>query len=166
MLKSGSRTCVPLSKRTPVHAIFILTASFHKRLTNPTPNKSWLKADIQTWLTERKNRWDKKDIMAQLLVRVKLHKPAPIYATQGIAAKFDHLVYFTPPCHPELQPIEMVWGLMENHLAGSSASSAKDLDAKVDDEFAKVRMKTGRNTTAMSKNLKINTPQHWTIAAT
>ncbi|KAG6946634.1 hypothetical protein JG688_00015948 [Phytophthora aleatoria] len=28
-------------------------ASYHKRLTNPTPNKSWLKAEIQNWLTER-----------------------------------------------------------------------------------------------------------------
>ncbi|KAG6946633.1 hypothetical protein JG688_00015949, partial [Phytophthora aleatoria] len=101
----------------------------------------------------------------QLLLRVKPHRPAPIYATQVIAAKFDHLVYFTSPYHPELQPIEMIWGLMKNHIAANPATSAKELDAKVDDEFSKVTEEHGLSTIVTCKNSKASTLQRWTTGA-
>ncbi|RAW40741.1 hypothetical protein PC110_g3039 [Phytophthora cactorum] len=126
--------CATLKKDYGPCNIHMDGASYHKRLTNPTPNKSLLKAEIQNWLTERKIFWDKKDIIAQLLLPVKPHRPAAIYATHVIAAKFDHLVNFTPPYHPELQPAEMVWGLMKIHIAATD----KELDTKVEEEFSKV----------------------------
>ncbi|KAG2800471.1 hypothetical protein PC129_g19386 [Phytophthora cactorum] len=103
--------CATLKKDYGPCNIHMDGASYHKRLTNPTPNKSLLKAEIQNWLTER-----------------------TIYATHVIAAKFDHLVNFTPPYHPELQPAEMVWGLMKIHIAATD----KELDTKVEEEFSKV----------------------------
>ncbi|KAE8913131.1 hypothetical protein PF003_g2925 [Phytophthora fragariae] len=83
-------------------------------------------------------KYGEKDVIAQLLVRVQPHRPAPIYATQVIATDYGHLLYFTPPYHPELQPIEMVWGADENHIAANPATNARELDAKVHEEFLKV----------------------------
>ncbi|KAE9361193.1 hypothetical protein PF008_g1286 [Phytophthora fragariae] len=42
-------------------------ASYHKRLTNPTPNKKRLKADIQAWLVKHGIKYEEKDVIAQLL---------------------------------------------------------------------------------------------------
>ncbi|OWZ07710.1 hypothetical protein PHMEG_00019867 [Phytophthora megakarya] len=132
-------------------------ASYHKRLTNPTPSESWLKADIRQWLADRGSvlyysqpkcifnvflyleiHYEEKDVISQLLVRVQPHRPTPMYAEQVIATKHDHLVFFTPPYHPELQPIELMWELMKNHIAADPATNAKDLDKKVKDKFSKV----------------------------
>ncbi|OWY95257.1 hypothetical protein PHMEG_00034784 [Phytophthora megakarya] len=122
--------CVTLPNNYGPCNIHMNGASYHKQLTNPTPSKSWLKADIRQWLTDRGRvlyysqptcifnvfyileiHYEKKDAISQLLVRVQPHRPTPIYAAQVIAMKHDHLVFFTPPYHPQLQPIELVGGL-------------------------------------------------------
>ncbi|RLN97448.1 hypothetical protein BBJ28_00025575 [Nothophytophthora sp. Chile5] len=113
-------------------------ASYHKRLTNPSPNKSWLKPAIQNWLEDHGILYEPRDVIAQLLERVNLHRPVPIYEAQKTATKHGHLLYFTPPYHPELQPIELVWGLIKNRIALNRASNATDLNKKVAEELGKV----------------------------
>ncbi|RLN46524.1 hypothetical protein BBJ28_00013853 [Nothophytophthora sp. Chile5] len=80
--------------------------------------------------------YEPRDVIAQLLERVNLHRPAPIYEAQKIATKHGHLLYF--PYHPELQPIELVWGLIKNRIALNRASNATDLNKKVAEELGKV----------------------------
>lgn len=51
-----------------------------------------------------------------LLRLVNQIRPAKTYAVVEIAHGMGHRVLFTPPYHPELQPIEIVWGALKNSL--------------------------------------------------
>eukprot|EP00957_Ditylum_brightwellii_P008993 679949-Ditylum_brightwellii.AAC.1 len=50
---------------------------------------------------------------ADLALKVKEHRGKPKYAMRKIAAKFGHEVLFTPPYHPELQPIKKIWAVIK-----------------------------------------------------
>lgn len=69
---------------------------------------------------------------------MKENKPVPSYCATEIATQFGHLVYFTPPYHPELQPIELIWAQVKNGIAASPATTMKELGDKLTCGFAKV----------------------------
>lgn len=71
----------------------------------------------------------------KLLLYAKANKSTPSYAAQVIAAEYGHLVYFTPPYHPELQPIELVWGQVKNRLAANPSIKIAELKEKVECGF-------------------------------
>ncbi|GMF63950.1 unnamed protein product [Phytophthora fragariaefolia] len=102
-------------------------ARYHKRQQNPAPTRRTLKADIQKWLLDS--------------ALVKEHKPKPVYVAQRIAANHGHYLLYTPPYHPELQPIELVWGLVKNRIARHPAKHPADLSARLTTEFTRVNSK-------------------------
>ncbi|GMF68064.1 unnamed protein product [Phytophthora fragariaefolia] len=106
---------------------------YHKRQQNPAPTRRTLKADIQKWLLDR--------VIPPLLALVKEHKPKPVYVAQRIAANHGHYLLYTPPYHPELQPIELVWGLVKNRIARRPAKTPADLSARLTTEFTRVNSK-------------------------
>eukprot|EP00170_Pyropia_yezoensis_P000821 contig_3775_g823 len=44
------------------------------------------------------------------------HRPAPRFLVQDLAAQFDVTILISPVAHPELNPIEMVWGIVKAAL--------------------------------------------------
>ncbi|KAE9050536.1 hypothetical protein PR003_g2527 [Phytophthora rubi] len=52
-----------------------------------------------------------------LLGNVEFYRPKEEYMATKIAVKYGHLVFFTPPYHPSLQPIELFWGTVKNRIA-------------------------------------------------
>ncbi|KAE8988978.1 hypothetical protein PR003_g22087 [Phytophthora rubi] len=51
-------------------------------------------------------------------------------------------MFYTPPYHPELQPIEVIWGVVKNRIASAPAKSMADLDAKLGASLKKVSSRT------------------------
>jgi len=41
------------------------------------------------------------------------HRPTPLYLVQDLAEEFDVSIIFSSVAHPELNPIEMVWGTVK-----------------------------------------------------
>jgi hypothetical protein len=39
------------------------------------------------------------------------------FVTHKVAQKYEHTVMFTPPYHPEFQPIEKVWAIVKQPVA-------------------------------------------------
>jgi len=68
--------------------------------------------------------------------------PEPIYAIDEIAKSFGHEVLRTPPYHPELQPIEICWGVVKNHIARNCDFTMKNLIKQLDTGFEKVTAET------------------------
>ncbi|KAG9412195.1 hypothetical protein AC1031_015130 [Aphanomyces cochlioides] len=68
---------------------------------------------------------------AELLEVVKQRRGPPKYATQLIATTHGHTLYFTPPYHPELQPIELIWGAVKNKIARRPSKNISDLIARL-----------------------------------
>ena len=53
-----------------------------------------------------------------------------------------HKILRTPPYHPELQPIEICWGVVKNHVARNCDFSMKNLTEQLDAGFRKVTKST------------------------
>jgi len=138
-------------------------ASYHKRNMNPAPTTSWLKSNMQGWLTQNSTllyhvvlyynrvliyvmyldvQYDIKDTKAKLMGLVRANKSGPDYRACQIAREHGHTVSYTPPYHPELQPIELIWAMMKNRIAMDPARSMADLLAKVQEGFLSI---TGKN---------------------
>jgi hypothetical protein len=45
---------------------------------------------------------------------------------------------YTPPYHPELQPIELIWARIKNAIARDPARTAAELNAKVAEGFTHI----------------------------
>ncbi|KAG6948876.1 hypothetical protein JG688_00014893 [Phytophthora aleatoria] len=59
-------------------------------------------------------------------------KPPPFYKAVVIATMYGHSVSYTPPYHPELQPIELIWGNMKGWIGRNPAKNVSELEEKVE----------------------------------
>ena len=50
----------------------------------------------------------------------------------------EHELLFTPPYHPELQPIERVWCCVKNEIARNPVYSVTEMDARLWKNFAEL----------------------------
>ncbi|GMF14055.1 unnamed protein product [Phytophthora lilii] len=91
--------------------------------------------------TKTRGCFDPSWFIPQLLAAVKAHKAKPTYAVHRIANENGHTLLYTPPYHPELQPIELVWGRVKTRIARNPADNLADLSAKLDAEFGRFRSK-------------------------
>ncbi|KAG6942669.1 hypothetical protein JG687_00018923 [Phytophthora cactorum] len=92
-------------------------ASYHKRQEDPAPTRRTLKADIQMWLFRNRKLMHLFFVSEINATCVKAHKSKPNYVANRIANEHGHYLLYTPLYHPELQPIEMVWGRVKHRTA-------------------------------------------------
>lgn len=95
--------------------------------------------------------YDPDDTKYTLLQYVRLNRPVPSYAAQLIAADHGHLLYYTPPYHPDLQPIELIWGRAKNQLAMDPSHRIDELKRKLQAAFNSV---TSENWVAAYKHVQ------------
>ncbi|KAG2767848.1 hypothetical protein PC129_g15951 [Phytophthora cactorum] len=79
------------------------------------------------------------------MMPVRANKPKPIYRATEIATSYQHLEYYTPPYHPELQPIELIWANIKGGIADDSASNMAELRVKFDEVFESLDSDTWTN---------------------
>lgn len=82
--------------------------------------------------------YDPTAVKAQLIELVRAHKPLPLYMAAVIGIMYGHTIIYTPPYHPELQPIELIWGQLKNSIASAPARNIAELEAKL--EHAKLAL--------------------------
>ena len=58
------------------------------------------------------------------------HRGPTIYAVREIGKEFGHEVSFLPPYHPELNPIEIVWAVLKNHVGARANRTMSELKQK------------------------------------
>ncbi len=66
----------------------------------------------------------------------------PEFLIDNIARKHGHSILRTPPYHPELQPIEICWAVVKNHVALHNDCTMKKVWTLLEEGFAKVTAKT------------------------
>ncbi|OQR85840.1 hypothetical protein ACHHYP_11297 [Achlya hypogyna] len=79
---------------------------------------------------------------AELLELARRHRQRDQYACIATARSWGHRVLYTPPYHPELQPIEVVWAVVKNRIAMDPATTLPDLGSKLESSFAQVHTNT------------------------
>jgi transposase len=98
-------------------------ASYHKHRINPVPHSGDKKDKILDWFYRNNvmlpidNERGKLPTVKTLLQAVKDMHIQPQFACYKISTKYRYRVLFTPPYHPEVQPIEKVWAIVKNPIA-------------------------------------------------
>jgi transposase len=128
----------------PANALIMMdNAPYHNILSehsSPTPSCS--KKRIMDWLEQNKIYCRDDCLKPELIEIIKKIAPEPIYAIDEIAKLYGHEVLRTPPYHPELQPIEICWGVVKNHIARNCDFTMKNLIKQLDNGFDKVTDET------------------------
>ena len=128
----------------PSNSMIIMdNATYHNILTDdsaPTPACS--KERIRTWLEANKIPCKDDCLKVELIEILKKIAPEPTYEIDVIARKQGHEVVRTPPYHPELQPIEICWGVLKNEVARNCDFTIDNLKLQLENAFEKVTANT------------------------
>jgi len=123
--------------------IIMDNAPYHKVLSdNSAPTAASSKEDIQNWLRENKISYSSDCLKAELIDMLLKIVPEPTYAVDEIAKKYGHEVIRTPPYHPELQPIEICWGVLKNEVGRHCDFTMANLQTQLELAFQKVTAHT------------------------
>ncbi|XP_026819035.1 uncharacterized protein LOC113557674 [Rhopalosiphum maidis] len=95
----------------------MVTPSYHSVKIESCPTASWRKADIEKWLYEKGETYEKPMIIPRLLEIVKRIKPRyDKYVIDEFVKNYDIEILRLPPYHCELNPIELAWSSVKNHV--------------------------------------------------
>jgi transposase len=103
----------------PRNSLIILdNAPYHNTLTEDTfPQLDSKKDELRQWLEDREIPFEDWALKSDLYDLCRKHAPPPKYLIDELAVKFGCKVLRTPQYHPELQPIENVWGIVKSDIA-------------------------------------------------
>lgn len=124
----------------PQSLIFMDNAKYHNLYADdafPTPKT--LKAELQEWL-KLHHPLEYNDDMLKPELYKKCGKlcPKPQYMLDVIAENEGHTIIRTPQYHPELQPIEICWGVVKNYCAKKCDYTMEKLRIHLEDGFEQV----------------------------
>jgi len=92
-------------------------ASYHSVKKDPVPTAAWKKDDIINWLKSKDIVFDKPMVKFRLLDKVNEIKHLyNKYVIDEEALKTNRHVLRLPPYHCELNPIELAWSVVKNHV--------------------------------------------------
>lgn len=95
-------------------------ARYHKRLAECVPSSNSGKDVLIAWLVSKGVDIPERSSKTELYELVKQNKIKVPYACNQIAVKYGHNLYYTPPYHYELQPIEEIWAVVKGEVARTS----------------------------------------------
>ncbi|CAI6377542.1 unnamed protein product [Macrosiphum euphorbiae] len=106
-----------LPRLKPNFVIVIDNASYHSVKIDKAPTSNTRKADIIKWLEDKGEVVDRTMVIPQLLLIVKRLKPQHnMYVIDELAKNSGYTVLRLPPYHCELNPIELAWSSVKNHV--------------------------------------------------
>lgn len=118
-------------------------ASYHSVLSaTSAPTRKCSKERILSWLDQNKFACNPDCLKAELIELLLKHAPEPTYVIDEIARHNGHEVVRTPPYHPELQPIEICWGVVKNEVGRNCDFTMDNLAIQLEKSFNKVTEKT------------------------
>lgn len=99
-------------------------ASYHNCLTEESkvPNSASTKDDIKRWLEQKGIPYDANAFKPELLRIVTLNKPSKKFEVDEIIHAHGHTCIRLPPYHSTLNPIELVWASIKNHVADCNST--------------------------------------------
>lgn len=102
----------------PRSVLVIDNASYHNKQLNPAPTGNSKKADMINWLVTHSIPFHDTMLKTELYELIKANKnPHKMYRIDALLAEYGHSILRLPPYHPDLNPIEMIWALIKNHVA-------------------------------------------------
>jgi len=130
----------------PKHSIIIMdNASYHNATEETSfPKSTSAKEDIRKWLDDKEVPWGQDLLKSELYALCKSYQPKPEYRIDKIAEAAGHSILRTPQYHPELQPIEMCWGIVKNYMAKHCDFTLQQFRSNLPLAFSEVTSETCR----------------------
>jgi transposase len=130
----------------PENSIIIMdNASYHNAAEeNSFPKSNSAKEYLRKWLNDKEIPWGKDLLKAELYALCKLYEPKPEYKIDKIAEAAGHSILRTPQYHPELQPIEVCWGVVKNYMAKHCDFTLRNFRNNLPPAFSQVTSETCR----------------------
>jgi transposase len=149
-----------LMPNIPRKSLIIMdNASYHNVLaTCSPPIPTSKKSEIRDWLQINKAPCSDDCLKAELVELLKKLAPEPIFALDELAREQGHEILRTPPYHPELQPIELCWGVVKNHVARNSNFTMANLLTQLEGAFERV---TPTTCTKIIDKIRENEDDFW-----
>ena len=126
----------------PQNAILVIdNASIHNKRSAGTPTSQTIKQDMQNWLISKNINFSPNALKAELweIIKEKL-KSEPEYDIDKMVKKIrkDITLERLPPYHCELNPIEMVWGILKRDVRKSPFKHVQDVKKITESAFQKI----------------------------
>lgn len=128
----------------PSNSIIVMdNAPYHNVLTESSvPISTSSKKRIVDWLEHNNIPCNPDCLKSELIEALNRLSSAPTYEIDEIARSHGHEIVRTPPYHPELQPIEICWGVVKNEIARNCNFTMKNLEVQLEKGFEKVTKET------------------------
>jgi len=127
----------------PNSIIVFDNAPYHNVLSESSaPISTSSKKRMIDWLYQNKFPCSSDCLKSELIEILNKIAPAPTYEIDEIARQHGHEIIRTPPYHPELQPIELCWGILKNEIARNCNFTMKNLEIQLEKSFSKVTEET------------------------
>ncbi|KAE9525792.1 hypothetical protein AGLY_014018 [Aphis glycines] len=103
--------------------IIMDNAPYHSVKKEKIPNTTTKKADIIKWLQEKGEVIDRPMVIPELLDIVKTLRPQyDKYLIDDLAETHNRTILRLPPYHCELNPIELAWANVKDHVKKNNTS--------------------------------------------
>lgn len=106
---------IPLLKE---HCVIVMdNARYHSIKAESCPTLNWKNVDIEKWLEEKGEMFEKPMIKVRLMEIVKRIKPRyNKYVIDEYIKEHNRVILRLPPYHCELNPIELAWLVVKKHV--------------------------------------------------
>jgi transposase len=112
---------LPLLKDNCV--IVMDNAPYHSVKAESCPTSSWNKKDIEKWLEEKGEVYEKPKIKPRLMDIVNSIKPRyNQYLIDEYVKKHNKVILRIPPYHCELNPIELAWSVVKQYVRSNNTT--------------------------------------------
>ena len=109
ILRSGLIKDKLLPNVKPNSLIVMDNASYHSRIDDPVPTKSWTKKCMIEWLFSHDISYPEKALKSEIWSIIHRVDASPKYVIDEIARASGHEVVRLPVAHCTLNPIESAW---------------------------------------------------------
>jgi len=122
--------------------IVVDNTSYHNVQLNRHPTNNARKGKMLLWLDKRGIRYSSDMTKAELYDLIKMHKPQyETFAIDRLFADHGYTVLRLPPYHPDLNPIEQIWGIVKTRTAAKNVTfKLQDIQQLAEQNFAAVTM--------------------------
>lgn len=98
-------------------------ASYHIKQDDPAPTSDTRKVEMQSWLREKNISFDDTMLKPQLYKLIAQNKDRfKKFCIDETLKRNNHLVIRFPPCHADLNPLEMVWVEIKQYIANKNVN--------------------------------------------
>ena len=134
---------------TEPSCIIMDNASYHSRVCPDTvaPTMKNKKEEMKAWLDENNISFDPHLLKPELYALIKKHKPQKRYVVDQLIMAHNHLVLRLPPYHSDLNPIELLWGIIKSDVARQNSTFKLDsMKILTDGAIEKISMEAIKST--------------------